>query len=85
MNDQPSDQELRAARTAYIRAMTRLDKALRAFDDSGTPMAPGPDPRRPHPWTQQQIRIVVETAEAFAEIVETRRTWDALRLPADRP
>lgn len=83
MADQPTDQQLRTARAAYIRAMRRLDKALRAFDDSGTPMDPGPDPNRPYPWTQRQIRIVVEAAGAFAELVDARRTWDALRPAPD--
>jgi hypothetical protein len=77
-----ADQRLREARPAYIAAVRRLDSALRAFDDSGMPMDPGPDEDRPHPWTQRHIRIVKETAEAFVEVVATRREWDALRRQA---
>jgi hypothetical protein len=73
-----ADQRLREARAAYIEAVRRLDAALQAFDGSGMPMDPGPDPDRPYPWTQRHIRIVTEAAEAFTELVATRREWDAL-------
>jgi hypothetical protein len=77
-----ADQTQREARAAYIRAIRRLDTALKAFHDSGMPMDPGPDVDQPHPWTQRHIRIIKEVAEAFPEVVAARREWDALRRQA---
>lgn len=78
MGERNRDRQLRDARIAYLGAVRRLDQALRAFDDSGMPMDPGPGPE-PLPWTHEQVRIIVATANAFREVVEKRREWDGLR------
>lgn len=65
-------------RAAYVGAAGRLSKALIAFDNSGTPMDPGPGPE-PYPWTREQVAIIREVADAFAKVIEARRTWDAFR------
>src|SRR2546423_9459685 len=69
------DRQLREARTAYVGALARFREALAAFDGSGTPMDPGPDPE-PYPWTDEQWRTFRAVTQATAELVDTRRTWD---------
>lgn len=65
-------------RANYIGAVTRLDEALRAFDDSGMPMAPGSGPE-PYPWTREQVEIITTVHKAFGDVIDARRTWDAHR------
>lgn len=79
MGERNRDRQLREARTAYVAAVRRLDKALQEFDNSGTPMDPGPDPNNPLPWTPEQCKIAMQAAAAFRDVVERRREWDGLR------
>ena len=72
------DRDLRLARAAYIGAVRRLDLALRRFDNSDIPMDPGPG-REPRPWTADHVALVRDVAEAFAAVLDRRRTWDRLR------
>lgn len=80
MGERNRDRQLREARTAYVAAVRRLDKALQAFDDSGAAMDPGPNPADPLPWTPEQRAIIRATAVAFRDACERRDEWDALRL-----
>lgn len=72
------DRQLREARVAYIGAAGRFQRALTAFDNSGMPMDPGPDPE-PRPWTAEQIATLLDLRDALAEVIDTRRTWDGMR------
>lgn len=72
-------------RAAYLGAVRRFDSALKAFDDSGTPMDPGPFGTEPHPWTRQQVEILLELQTALAQVIEDRRTWDAFRREGALP
>jgi hypothetical protein len=53
MGEENHDRQLRRARATYIGAKNRFLAALEAFDNSGTPMDPGPD-LEPYPWTDEQ-------------------------------
>jgi hypothetical protein len=53
MGEENHDRQLRRARARYVGAKDRFLAALAAFDDSGTPMDPGPD-LEPYPWTGEQ-------------------------------
>lgn len=72
------DRELRQMRARYVGAVRRFDVALRTFDDSGMPMAPGPG-AEPYPWTRRHVEILTEVRDAATEILDARRTWDAFR------
>ena len=72
------DRELREARASYIGAVRRFDRALRAFDESDTPMDPGPD-REPYPWTAHHVALLLELRDSITLTVTTRRDWDLLR------
>lgn len=79
MSPRNPDREQREARAAYVGALARFRRALAAFDDSGTPMDPGPDPREPYPWTAEQWAIIRELELAAGELADRRREWDGLR------
>lgn len=72
------DRQLRDARMAYVAAARRALHALEGFDCSGIAMDPGPGVE-PLPWTREQWDRVRRAAYAFAELVERREEWDALR------
>ena len=78
MGQRNPDRELREARTAYLGALSRFRAALTAFDDSGMPMDPGPDPE-PRPWTREHIAALLDLRDTVAEVIDTRRTWDGMR------
>jgi hypothetical protein len=78
------DRELARRRLRYIGSVRRLDGALKAFDGSGIPMDPGGG-AHPLPWTREHVSVITEVAEAFAEVVTSRRDWDRLRLGGHRP
>jgi hypothetical protein len=65
MGEENHDRQERRARVVYIGAKDRFLAALAAFDDSGTPMDPGPD--QPYPWTDEQWVTVLALLAA--------RTW----------
>lgn len=71
-------------RATYLGAVRRFDAALKAFDDSGAPMDPGPVEREPYPWTRQHVEILRELHEAIGQVIEARRTWDAFRREGQR-
>ena len=77
------DRQLREARASYIAAVRRLDAALRAFDDSGTPMDPGPDVDEPYPWAADQISIIYAATNGYLDDlpVEQVKPFEAGLLP----
>jgi hypothetical protein len=57
--------------------MNHLLDVMQAHARFGLPLDPGAV-REPSEWTRQQIQIAVSYAVAWADLVETRRSWDAL-------
>jgi hypothetical protein len=78
MGEENHDRQLRRARVVYVGATDRFRAALAAFDDSGTPMDPGPDVE-PYPWTGEQWAILEDLERALREMADARRTWDGMR------
>jgi hypothetical protein len=78
MGEANHDRQLRRARARYVGAKDRFLAALAAFDDSGTPMDPGPD-LEPYPWTLEQRTILEDLERALREMADARRTWDGMR------
>jgi hypothetical protein len=78
MGEENHDRQLRRARARYVGAKDRFLAALAAFDDSGTPMDPGPDVK-PYPWTGEQWATVLALLAATEELADARRTWDGMR------
>jgi hypothetical protein len=78
MGEENHDRQLRRVRVVYVGAKDRFHAALAAFDDSGTPMDPGPDVK-PYPWTDEQWAILENFAQELREMADARRTWDGMR------
>jgi hypothetical protein len=78
MGEENHDRQLRRARATYIGAKDRFLAALENFDNSGTPMDPGPDVE-PYPWTGEQWATVRALLTATEDMADARRTWDGMR------
>lgn len=68
-----------AARGTYLRALTRLNKAMDAVLDAQVPLS---DKDPPTPWTREHVALMKEAAEAWPALVEARRIYDACRREA---
>lgn len=78
MGEENHDRQLRRARARYVGAKDRFLAALAAFDDSDTPMDPGPDVE-PYPWTSAQRATVLALLAATGDMADARRAWDGMR------
>lgn len=78
MSEENRDRQLRRARAVYVGAKDRFLAALAAFDDSGTPIDPGPG-EEPYPWTPAQQATVLALLTATRDMADARRTWDGMR------
>lgn len=75
------DRELAQLRARYLGATRELDLAMRHFRESGIPLDPGPNTpgSEPYPWTAVHVRVMLRLQAAVAQVIDARRTWDALR------
>jgi len=65
------------ARAAYLGAVQRLSRAMRAFYDAQVPLEPD-DRGGLAPWTSTHVMVMRECAEAWPAVVARRQTYDAL-------
>lgn len=68
--------EATRARSAYLGALRRLDRAMDQFGDRGVPLAPAADGRL-SPWTGEDVMVMRTCAQAWRAVVEARRGYDA--------
>jgi hypothetical protein len=73
------ERQLADARARYFGAQAGFGQALAAFDGSGMPMDPGPDPAEPYPWTEEHWAIIVTLGACLVELADARRSWDGMR------
>ena len=81
------DREAKLARAAYLGALQRLAKAMTDFNEAEVPLEP--DERGElRPWTRAHVQVMRACAQAWPEVVERRREYDArvraLRRPGER-
>ncbi len=72
------DREVADARSRYLGAVRNLDVAMRAFSQADVPFDPGPR-GDPVPWSREHVAVMIRCARAWAEVVERRREYDAIR------
>lgn len=72
------DREIRDARSAFLGAVIRLNRAMNAFDANPVNLEPGPAAADTE-WTREQAQIMMACAAAWRELVDRRRAYDAMR------
>jgi hypothetical protein len=78
------EREVADARSAYLGAVRRFYAAMRAFDAAGVPLDPGPA-THVRPWTRDHVAVMIAGARAWREVVDTRRSYDAIRREFQPP
>jgi hypothetical protein len=65
------------ARAAYLGAVQRLSRAMRAYYDAQVPLEPDAQGGL-SPWSATHVAVMRECAEAWPAVVARRQTYDAL-------
>jgi hypothetical protein len=69
--------EAMRARAAYLGAVQRLARAMRAYYEAHVPLEPD-EHGGLSPWTSTHVAVMRECAEAWPAVVARRQTYDAL-------
>jgi hypothetical protein len=75
--------EATRARSAYLGALRRLDRAMNMFNEANVPLAPDED-GRPAPWTIEGVVVMRSCARAWMAVVAARRGYDAALRDLDQ-
>jgi hypothetical protein len=76
--------EAMRARSAYLGAVHRLLRALKAFSEARVPLEPDAQGGLA-PWTARHVAVMRECAEAWPAVVERRRAYDTLLRDLGEP
>jgi hypothetical protein len=78
------ERELADARSAYLSAVRRLAQAMNAYQQADVPLDPGTG-RDPIPWTREHVTVMIACAQAWRDVVTTRRAYDGIRRDWQSP
>lgn len=67
------------ARATYIAAVRRFSAAFAGFVAIGVPLDPGPAGQPAREWTRRDVEVLRELHAATAQVLSTRRAYDAVR------